>query len=94
MITIKRSVLNRLNSFLNLPDNILRFGAIDGSTIWDVFGKDGFEVIMNKVPEEAKNWPEFHQAMDRWTPANLTPFLIMKSVIGKMIAEGEIVVLD
>ena len=92
MIAIEKKVFGRLNLFLSLRPEILRFGAMDGSVIWEAFGEEGFRLVMNQVPMEAANHPEHYQVMKGWSCGQLTPFPIMKCVIEKLIARGEIVI--
>jgi len=95
MIEAKREKFTLLKFYLNLKPEWLSCGAMDGSVILDVFGEKGFKMIMSKVPEEAKNFPDNNRTMEGWDPYHyLTPMPIMKAVIEKMIKDGKIVIIS
>lgn len=94
MITAKKDRFSLLKAYFGMGPEILNYGTIDGSVIWEVFGPDGFEQIMERVPEEAKDFPRFNLVMQGWHGRSLTPMPIMKAVIEKMIDDGEIIIED
>jgi hypothetical protein len=94
MIEVKRNSFNHIKPFFDFGEKAIMCVNIHVSTILLIFGEDGCNEILKRVFTEAKKLPEFDEVFDNWSSHLLTPCLILKSVVEKMLENNEIVLID